>query len=1125
MTLSSASIRYRPIVLTVVVLLMVWGGWSAATMPRREDPEYTVRTCVITTVWQGAPVEKVEELITDPLEKAVDSIDEVKRVRSTTQVGMSTVYVDAEDTVSPEVIDNVWDKVRARVARVQMPEAGITPDVNDEFGDTSVLLLAVSQRPPSADGDGSGEQPDTPRRQYTLRDLDVISERIADTLKLLPGVARSDQYGVREEAIYIETDPGTWSGLAITTSHLEELLRERNIVAAGGSIETDAGRFTVKPGGEFNAVREIDSVTVGTGSGALAAPVRLRELDLKISRDYEDPPPTICRFGDARHSTPAVIVALTMKSGANIVDLCDAAKARLRQMQEVELTIPPDIAVTPVSDQSVNVQAKILDVLRNVVGAILIVIAVVYLVVGFRSAAVMAANIPVVVVASLGLVTVFGVQLEQISLASIIIALGLLVDNAVQVCDQSRTNQLLGMDPVEASVAGSSQLSVAMLTGTGTTVAAFFPMLIGLVGSKQEFIYSLPVTLSITLGLSWVLAMTFCTVLAAWAIRPPTDPDRPSAPLPWLFDRCSRMFRRGGDGKPAAEAEPDDRGNLVMRMYRSVAFGALRLKFVTVAVSVALLAGALMLPVGSEFFPKDARDQFAVEVWLPENASLEQTDLAAKRVEEILRRLSPGTGDDGQPVDRLRAMRTTVGGGGARWYLGRNPESVKPNFAEILVRTTDSRYTGELAEAVGRISREGDETLKLAPVPSARVIPRELSLGPSVDAPIGLRIFGSGFADIPTMRRLSAELKGILEQMPGTWDHHDTWGADGFQLLVETDPERASLAGVSSASVASTLNAYFSGHLLTTFREGDHLVPVYLRLAPEQRSDLTALNTAFVEGRRTKVPLDSVATVTQRWDPAKIERRELNRMVEVRARVNEGVLANDVVRELMDRPEMQQFVASLPSGYWFEIGGEMYESKESQEQMAICLQISVLLMVLILVVQYNGWGRPFIILATLPMALIGALPGLYLTGYPLGFMPQLGILSLFGIVLNTAIIFIEFADLLAGRAIAEGDGSGPLQGLTVSELRAALVEAGCQRLLPIFLTTATTVGGLIPLALGGGPLWEGMAWCMIFGLLVATLLTLLVIPAMYAIFVQYFGMKIPVPAAVASAEPPAEEIV
>lgn len=335
----------------------------------------------------------------------------------------------------------------------------------------------------------------------------------------------------------------------MTIDQLQQLLEARNIVAPGGEIETDIGRYTVKPGGEFNAIDEVDSVIVNTGSDSDAGrPVYLRDLGLSIRRGYEDPPRRICRYGDANTSEPCVIVALQMRSGSSIIDVCDHAKDRISQMQQVDRSLPDDIAIAYVSDQSENVEKKIRDVVNNVIGAIVIVVIIVYLFVGFRSAAVMAGNIPVVVLASIALITLFGVQLEQISLASIIIALGLLVDNAVQVCDQSRTNQLQGMSPVEATVTGANQLSTAMLNGTLTTVAAFFPMLIGLVGSKREYVYSLPVTLSVTLLISWVLAMSFCVILASTFIRAPKDPSRPSAPLPWLADKMGSWVRRRRDG-------------------------------------------------------------------------------------------------------------------------------------------------------------------------------------------------------------------------------------------------------------------------------------------------------------------------------------------------------------------------------------------------------------------------------------------------------------------------------------------------------------------------------------------------------------------------------------------------
>lgn len=1095
MNLSQLAVRYRPIVITGVTLLTLWGVYSYFTMPRREDPEYTVRTCAITTTWPGAPAEKVEELITKPIEEIVDRIDEVDIVRSTTKVGLSTVYVDAEEFVPASQIDNVWDKVRARIKRVVMPEDGIEPDVNDEYGDTYIILFAVSQDPDSLKNDADKG------REYTLRELDQISEKIKDELRLLPGVAKSEQYGVVEEAIYVETDLGVWSQIGLTIDDLASLTQVRNIVAAGGTIDTDVGRFSVKPGGELNSVDELESIVAGmVATDGQANPAYLKDIGLKIVRDYQDPPQRICRNSDTQSSNPAVIVAISMKPGANIVTICDLAKAKVAELQAAGGIIPSDIKVTPISDQSENVKAKISQVFSNVVGAIIIVVIVVYLVVGFRSAAVMAANIPIVVLGAIAIITLFGVQLEQISLASIIIALGLLVDNAVQVCDQARTNQIAGMKPVDAAVAGASQVASPMLMGTATTVAAFAPMLVGLIGSKKEYIYSMPVTLSVTLGISWVLAMTFCTILAGAIIRAPKNPDKPSAPLPILMSWLQRAFT---SSKKTASAEQPD---LVDRLFRFFVRTAIDHKFITIGVSVALMIAAIKLPVGSEFFPKDVRDQFAVKIWLPDNATIEQTNKVALQVEENLRKLSPTTTETGESVQRIRAMRTIVGGGGSRWYLSWDPESQRSNFAEILVRTTDGRLTPGFAKDLREACEKGNKELGIEPVVGARIVPIELFLGPSSD-PVEIRVIGPGFANMQQLRNAADEVRDLVRHHPGTWDVNDSWGVSGYELRIDADEDKANLAGVSNAAIAQTLNAYFSGHHLTTFREGDHLVPVYLRLSPDQRGELTGLESAFVEGAKDKIPLSSIATISPRWEPATIIRRDLNRVIEVRSQVEPGVRGNDVVNEIMASAEMKQLQAELPAGFYIEVGGSLEDSAEGAEQLGMCLGISILTIILLLVIQYNGWAKPFVILSTLPMALIGALPGLYFTGNPLGFMPQLGILSLFGIVLNTGIIFIEFADILIKQAAEKSDGTGPVCGLSVDEFRSCLVDAGKQRLLPIFLTTATTIGGLLPLAISGGPLWEGMAWCMIFGLAIATVLTLIVVPALYAFMVEVFKVK------------------
>ncbi|MFG0267348.1 MAG: efflux RND transporter permease subunit [Rhodopirellula sp. JB055] len=1107
MNLPSLAVKYRPIVFSLAILAMAWGAITYVTIPRREDPEFTIRVCVVSTSWPGAPAETVEELITDKIEQSLTSIEEVELTRSTTLTGQSTVFVELEDNIPPADIQNVWDKVRARVDLVPMPAEHVTPIVNDEFGDTAVLLLGIHQTP------SKSREAIRPQDRYTLRQLEEYAEDVQDALRLLPGVAKVDMFGQRSEAIFIETDLANWAQLELTTNQLESLADDRNIIQAGGELDTESGHFSVKTEGEFNAVDEITQIasTVRTRRGDNRVP--LAELGLTVTRDYEDPANYICRVGDAQGSTPAVMLGITMKSGSNIIDVCGAAKHRVWEMSEVEQRLPPDIAVTAVSDQSESVAKKIRDVIINVVEAVLIVVVVVYLVVGFRTSFVMAANIPIVVVVTVGLISLFGVQLEQISLAAMIISLGLLVDNAVQVCDQARSNQIAGMDPFPAAIDGANTLAIPMLVGTLTTMAAFVPMLVSLEGGGKEYVYSLPVTVSTTLALSWVLAMSLCVILAGMFIRAP-QADQTGSPVVAAWNRMTRWMprrkRRIGqstEGTTSGGSNPK-RENLAFQLYGWSGSLAVKFKWLTALATLGLMIGIMVLPVSSEFFPDADGTQFAVKVILPETATIEQTDQVTQQVETILQRLgTENLATNGFAKPPLRVYRSLVGGGGSRWHLGWDPEPKTRSFAEILVRTTDASVTKQFAQRVREIAERGDESMGIDPIVGARIVPVRLALGPPAD-PLVFRISGSGFADPAVLREASDKLKQLVRDQHETWDVSDSWGVDGYQIQVAVEQDRASLVGVTNSQIARTLNSYYSGLQLTTFREGDHEVPVYFRLKASERESVRGLQEAYVEGDRGKVPLASLAVLRPTLELAKIERRKMNRTIEVSSQMEPGVTGNDVVSRVLHSPEMRQLQDELPTGYWIEPGGAYEESAEAGGQMMMSFAISFLLIVLCLIFQYNGWSKPLIILSTLPLALVGAWLGLYLSDKSLGFMPQLGILALFGIVLNTAIIFVEFADILISERsqakASKGEDDGPIVGLTQAEFRDCLIEAGKQRMLPIFLTTATTVGGLLPLALSGGPLWEGLAWCMIVGLLMTTTLTLIIVPAFYAILVETF---------------------
>ena len=1113
MNLAAIAMKYRPVVLTIVGLLVAYGAFTFQTMPRREDPEFTIRSCVVTTSWPGTPSLKIEELVTEPLERAIAKISEVDKIRSTTINGLSTIFVDTEDRISKDQIDTIWNKVRNEIALVPMPSQSIRPVVNSNFGDTSILVMGIYQVPLP------GDETVRPEHQYSPRQLEIYADDIRSSIRLLDGVAAVDKYGVRNEAIYLETDLGNWSQIDLTTNQLRQMVDGRNTIASGGSIETAQGAYNVKPSGDFDAISEIEAITytpnAQQSAGSSPAQVRLKDVGLKVARGYNDPPDILSRFTDERGSFPCVMLGVTMKSGQNIIDVCNRCTDRIDHLVNFEQTLPADLEVRPISNQAINVSGKINDVISNVVSAIIIVVIVVYLFVGLRTSLVMAANIPIVVLGSIAIINQLGIQLEQISLASIIIALGLLVDNAVQVCDQTRTNILEGMTPEDAAVEGARTLAIPMLTGTLTTVAVFLPMVIALTGSSKEYVYSLPVTLSVTLLLSWLLAMTVCVILSAAFIRAPKNPDLPSAPLPWLgyaagklWTRVKTLIRKKNRNNEAlvSAASTNDGENFILKLYGYTVAIAVKFKWVTLAITLALLVGSMKLPIGSEFFPQDRRDQFFVNVMLPETATIEQTSEMVARVEALVKRISPTENAAGEIVERVRNMRCMIGRGGSRWALTVDPPSPGSNVAEILIQTNDPTQTKSLLGDIRRVTSEGDVSLGIEPIAGARIIPKELSLGPPAPA-IELRVSGDGFADAETLKSIAERVKAMLHDDPDTWDVADSWGVDGFQIELDIDPEKANLAGVTNQNVADTLSAYFSGLKLSTFRENDHLVPVYFRLNPDQRKELAALDAAYVEGANGKLPLNSIATTRQVFQPIKIERRNSNRTIKVTAEVRAGASGNDVVNRVINGDAMKEMQASLPEGFKLEVGGATEESAKSTTNMLFSFAMSFLAIIIILVIQYNGWSKTMVILATLPMAVMGAFLGLWATDSLFGFMPQLGLLSLFGIVLNTGIIFIEFADILIARKAAAGSGDGPINGLNRAEFRECLIQAGKQRMLPIFLTTSTTIGGLIPLALSGGPLWEGMSWLMIFGLLVATFLTLYVVPALYAILVETFRVK------------------
>jgi multidrug efflux pump subunit AcrB len=1102
MSLTRYSLKHQVVVIALVLVAFIGGLAEFLTMPRRADPSFTLRLAQVVTPWPGAKAESIEQYVTAPLEEEFKRLAEVSFVRSTTANGLSVIFVELDKTLPTKSIPQVWDRVRDRIGRVRgsFPAGVRDPIVNDEFADTAVMLVALYEKGvlgQAEAGEGIGKVPEAERDggRYSPRELEVIAERVREKIAALAGVARAELHGVRKEAIYLETTHGNWSHLDLTLSDLEKLLQARNIYAPGGSIEAERSRIGVYPSGAFDAVEQIESVVVRRDPSG--SPVHLRDLGIEVRRGYEEPPGILAHYGNLDGSAPAIIISFTMKDGFKVTDLGREVRQLLGDLQRSDKVVPPDIGLDVVFDESVFVEQKIGDFVENLIQAILIVMFVALLLAGLRSAMVMAAAIPFVMVISIGIAATIGVELEQMAIASLIIALGLLVDNAVVVTDNVRRFQRAGYGRLESVAQGVEQIQKPILMGTLTTVFAFLPLLFFVTGEKQEYIFSLPTVVSITLLTSWVLALTITALMVYWFVPPKAaGQGEDKTFLTWLAaKRGGRSGRERGasDGSPGA--------------YESLVRGALKAKPLVLGAVVALLVGVAYLPIGTQFFPSDKRDVFYVDVWLPEGSSLAATESVARQVETILRDTSKVETED-FTGERLSGFYTSIGGSGPRFALGVNPQPRYANFAQIIGKTTDPQVTEDYIADI--------RTAAMRQVAGARVVPKKLSLGPPIDSPLAVRLYGTGFLDPgfaveDTLRAQADRVKNLFGSMNGVWDVHDTWGNLGFDLDVNIDEDRANLAGITNASVAKSLNAYFSGDFLTMFREGDRQVPIYFRLPRYEREMVKDPKNIFVEGQSGKVPLDSVADVHLTRQTTKIERRHNNRMIEVRAQVEAGVLANSKLAEAL--PGIRDIEATLPPGMSLEIAGEHEKTVESVGQMSIALAVAVMLIVLVLVVQYNSFVKPLVILMTVPMGAIGGLFGLWVTGNSLGFMPMLGLVSLAGIVVNSGILYIEFADQLIREKLEKGQdlanpGEKSYNGLTRQGFHACLAQAGKERMLPIFLTVSTTVGGLLPLAFFGGPMWEGMAFLMIFGLIVATGLTLLVLPTIYAAFVEYFGVKL-----------------
>jgi len=909
--------------------------------------------------------------------------------------------------------------------------------------------------------------------KYTYRELDDYTDLIKRTLQTVPEVSKVTRSGVLPEQILLEYGQDRLASYGVQPSRLVEILRGRNIITPGGMLEVESRNVTINPSGELKTEKEIGDILLMTSTSG--TPVYLRDL-VDVARRYESPARFLNYYtwkdkNGHWQRTRAVSLAVQMRTGQQIGTFAEHVNASLADLQK---RLPGDLALARTSDQPLQVDENVSLFMKSLIEAIVLVVLVALI--GFwewRSAMLMALSIPITLAMTFAMMQAVGVDIQQVSVASLIIALGLLVDDPVVAGDAIKRSLDDGHHPLVAAWLGPTKLATAIMFATITNIVAYLPFLL-LPGDVGRFVRSLPIVLTCSLIASRLVSMTFIPLLGYYLLRPGKKKAEAEA-----VNEASEA-----DETPA---EPARKSGFQTAYYR---FGGWCLdhRWLALGMSVVLLVLSVLPLLGlrQQFFPKDLSYLSYVDVWLPEDAPLSATNTAVAQAEAVIRKTAEeyGKHHKSEPEGKhtaenegvLRSLTSFVGGGGPRFWWSVAPELPQLNYAQLIIQVNDKHVTQHLVPEL--------QLALSAAIPNARVDVRELESGQPVGIPVSVRISGD---DIPTLRRLSEEVQGMMRAIPIADRVRDDWGPENFVVNLGVDSDRANLAGVTNLDVAASSAASMSGVQVSTLREGDKRIPINVRLRAEDRAQLSDIHNLYVHSLTTeqKAPLGQVSSVDYQMQTEKVQRRNQFRTVTVSCFPTVGALPTEVWNQAT--PKLDKFRKTLPPGYKMEIGGELEKTVESNEKMAVVMLISVCAIFLALVVQFRHAFKPFIVYAAIPYGFAGGMLTLAIMGGAFGFMAFLGLISLIGVIVSHVIVLFDFIE----EQHAEG-----------APLREALLDAGIMRLRPVFITVGATVFGLVPLALHGGPLWEPLCYVQIGGLTAATVITLVLVPVLYTICVR-----------------------
>lgn len=1011
LNLAEWAIRHKQIVYFFIIAIITGGLWSYFHLGRSEDPDFTIRQAVVTAAWPGASAQQITQQVTDPLEKKLQDTKGLDYIKSFTHDGKTVIYVNLKDSVPKEEMQTRWHEIRNLVNDEwgSLPSGVMGPYINDRFDDVYGSIYAVT-------GDGFSYEE---KRKY--------AENIRRRLTGVEDVQKVELLGVQKQEIYVEMDQNKLASFGMRPSDVFAMLQQQGAMMPAGMIHTDSRNVAIRVEGLLDTVESLKELPIHVGERSF----HLGDV-ASVTQMYADPETSLMYF----NGKPAVGIAVSMAPGGNNLVL---GKNLEREIEKEKAELPAGLDIEQVADQPSVVNDSIHEFTKSLLEAIVIVMAASFLSLGFWSGIVLALCIPVVVCASFIYMKWQGIDLHIVSLGTLIVSLGLLVDDAIIVIEMMQVKLEEGMDRLAAAQAAYKGCAKPMLAGTLITAAGFIPVGFA-AGQTAEYVGAFFWVIASTLLLSWVASIFVSPVLGYRFIRVKAG-EKKSA----FADRAYRLF------------------------YKAIAW-CIRFKKTVIIGTAAIFAGtvALIPFVNQEFFPDSVRPEIILDVNLPSGASIKET-------KEVM----AGIADNLYGDDRVSSFSTYIGDSAPRFILLFDPLAPEDSHGQMILVARDSKVRDSLR----------DDTLAFIAeqYPDARAHARLITTGPPAEYPIMLRLSGKNVEDTA---KFAKEAAALVSQYPGMKNVSMDWPEKTPVVRLKIDQDKVRKLGGDNYSISRDLYVKLSGYKVAESYQGNQLVPISFRLEGSNAARLADLSSLPVHvGSGRYVPLGEIADISYENETSTIWRRDLHPTITIRGEAGGDKTADSVVNELYDRT-LKEFREHLPDGYTLEKGGAIENSEKSVQYLAAPVPIMIFLILMILMFELDKIPLMVIAGITGPLGLIGAILSLFLTRQPMGFVSIVGMLALSGMVVRNSIILLDqIRQHLA-------DGKKPYD---------AVIESAALRFRPIMLSSVTDVLGFVPLI--PSPFWRPLAVSFIGGLLLATAIGLLVVPALYCWYYKVEGPK------------------